>query len=234
MITEAIVLAGGLGTRLRSEVAELPKAMAPINGRPFLEYLFDYFLHHGITTVHLSVGYKADAIQAHFGSRYRELTLNYVSEEEPLGTGGAILKALKQAHSQTVLATNGDSIFACDLKAFGRFHAAHDSQLSLALKPMTNFDRYGTVTLNNADRVTGFQEKQPQDSGLISAGMYLINRNWLLAKSLPEKHSMERDVLEAFHAEDAMHGFQSSAYFLDIGIPEDFQKAQHEFAQLEY
>lgn len=234
MITEAIVLAGGLGTRLRSEVAELPKAMAPINGRPFLEYLFDYLQHYGIKAVYLSVGYKASAIEAHFGNRYRDLILHYVPEDEPLGTGGAILKALRATTTQTVLATNGDSIFACDLTAFGTFHAARASQLSLALKPMTNFDRYGTVTVNEHDRVTGFEEKQPRESGLISAGVYLINRDWLLAKPLPEKCSMERDVLEAYHTTDAMAGFQSTSYFLDIGIPEDFQKAQHEFADLEY
>lgn len=234
MITEAIILAGGLGTRLRSEVAELPKSMAPINGRPFLEYLLDYLAHYGLQTVQLAVGYKADAIEKHFGSRYRGLSLHYVQEEQPLGTGGAILKALSHTASSHVLATNGDSIFTCNLSAFGRFHAAEAAKLSLALKPMQNFDRYGTVTINAQHRITGFEEKQPRERGLISSGMYLIDRDWLLAKSLPEKCSMERDVLEAYHQTDAMSGFVADGYFIDIGIPADYQKAQREFTQLEY
>ena len=232
MTTQAIVLAGGLGTRLRSVVAELPKSMAPINGRPFLEYLLDDLVEQGITDIFLSVGYKHEAISGHFGNRYKTATITYVVESEPLGTGGGIRLALEHTSERHVFALNGDTIFSVNLTAMMQFHLLQEAAFSMALKPMTNFDRYGTVTTDDEDRINGFEEKQFRKQGLINGGVYLIDRSYFLGIDFPEKFSLEKEFFEKFYHQDPLYGFVTERYFRDIGIPEDYQKAQDEFARL--
>ncbi|HET8865942.1 MAG TPA: HAD-IIIA family hydrolase [Gracilimonas sp.] len=225
---EAIILAGGLGTRLRSEVQDIPKPMAPIQSKPFLEHLVDRIVDAGVNRIIFSVGYKSDYIKDHFSSAYKNCEIVYAVEEEQLGTGGAIKNALQFAHSKDVLVLNGDSMFYGDIKALFSFHKKSGADVTFALKPMENIKRYGTVELNSDRKILQFYEKQPKDSGLINVGMYVFNVESFMKCELPNKFSIEHDFFEPKVNELTFMGFPSSGYFLDIGIPEDFKKAQLE------
>lgn len=231
MIQEAIILAGGLGTRLREEVSELPKSMAPINGIPFLQYQLNYLAKFNFKTVHLAVGYLSNIITEYFGDNYNGIKLIYSFEEEPLGTGGAISQALKQTTSETVLILNGDTMFQVNLNDFIESHKLCSADFSMALKPMKNFERYGVVQKNNQNKVIGFEEKQFQEHGIINGGVYLINKSVLTNYDFDKKYSFEKEFLESKFEELHFHGFESKGYFLDIGIPSDYHQAQHDFKQ---
>lgn len=228
-LTEAIILAGGMGTRLQSVVNEVPKPMAPINGRPFLEYLVDHLIANGITRIIFSVGFKSDIIHDHFGDRYGDCDLVYVYEDEPLGTGGAIRLAMDHVQGEHVLVTNGDSIFVTDIQGQFVLHQNKDADVTLGLKQMRNFDRYGVVVTDNDSRIHDFREKEPVTSGLINGGVYIFQVSSFLAVEFPKKFSVENHYFQAFTKAHAFYGYQSDGYFLDIGIPEDFARAQEEF-----
>ncbi|MDP4281436.1 MAG: nucleotidyltransferase family protein [Bacteroidota bacterium] len=231
---EAIVLAGGLGTRLRGVVNELPKSMAGINGRPFLEYLLNYLSGQQISRIILSVGYKNEAIRDFFGDHFKSIPIEYAVEKEPLGTGGAIRYAFGQVEGDMAFVLNGDSLFRVDLNALKKFHIGNDSTFTLALHYMRDTSRYGNVRVNVEGRITGFMEKcQSEGGGLINGGIYLINKDFFLRYALPEKFSMEKDCFEKYYSEERIYGYPSEGYFLDIGIPEDYFKAQDEFRQFE-
>jgi len=229
---ESIVLAGGLGTRLRSVVSDLPKCMAPVAGNPFLYYIFRYLQQQGATHVILSVGYKYEAIQAWVEQGSWPFTVSYAIETEPLGTGGAIKLALQQATEEEVLIMNGDTFFDIDLSKLVSAHRASGAELSIALKPMCDFDRYGNVGLNEENRISSFQEKQFCAQGQINGGTYVINRLGSLMDNLPQKFSFETEVMQRLFGERFFHGFINDGYFIDIGIPEDFEKANVEFKTL--
>ena len=152
MTNEAIILAGGFGTRLAS-VVDVPKPMAPINDIPFLEYLLNYLSKYNITKVHLALGYKHEVISTYFGATFKAIKLNYVIEDTPLGTGGAIKKALIHVESEAVFIINGDTFFDVDLLEMGHYFDQKEASVMLALKPMQNFDRYGVVELNEEDGI---------------------------------------------------------------------------------
>lgn len=229
MIEEAIILAGGLGTRLRSKVAELPKSMAPINGLPFLSYQLNYLKQFEIKTVYLAVGYLSHVITDYFGDSFKGMNIVYTFEEEPLGTGGAISQALAKTTQEEVLILNGDTMFQVDLAQFYLAHTENNADFSLALKPLTKFERYGVVQLNEHNQVNGFEEKQFQESGLINGGVYLLNKTALASYSFPTKYSFEKEFLETKYTELHFHGYESEGYFLDIGIPADYDQAQEDF-----
>ena len=153
-----IILAGGLGTRLRSVIDDLPKAMAPVNGKPFLHYIFQYLVRQNVAQVVLSVGYRRQAIHNFFGDEYLGIRVRYAIEEEPLGTGGGIKKAFMQVNDFAFV-LNGDTFFDVDLNELAVFHEDTKADISLSLKPMKNFDRYGTVQLQN-ERIIQFDEKK--------------------------------------------------------------------------
>ncbi|SHM71915.1 D-glycero-alpha-D-manno-heptose 1-phosphate guanylyltransferase [Chitinophaga jiangningensis] len=227
MTTECIVLAGGLGTRLRSVVADKPKCMAPIGSQPFLYYLLHYLHKQGITHAILSLGYKSEQVIEWCEQNELPLRVSFTVEPEPLGTGGGIVYALSKVENDAVFIVNGDTYFDVDLAGFNAFHQQHGSQLSLALKPMQRFDRYGTVTLNNNSGITAFREKQFMESGLINGGIYLTAASYLKGLHLPEKFSFEKEVLEPMAANGQLYGFVSNTYFIDIGIPEDYEAASN-------
>jgi D-glycero-alpha-D-manno-heptose 1-phosphate guanylyltransferase len=227
-ITEAIILAGGLGTRLRSAVPDLPKCMAPVAGRPFLGFVIDSLRRQGIQRFIFSLGYLSGHIEAWLQEAYPTLEYTSVVEAEPLGTGGGIRLALRAAKTAHVLVSNGDTLFEIDLRKQAAAHAISGAECTLALKPMTNFDRYGVVALDERGRVTGFEEKKFQASGNINGGIYLLDRDALLGKDLPEKFSFEKDYLEPAASAGKLAGVLQDAYFIDIGIPEDFSRAQQE------
>jgi D-glycero-alpha-D-manno-heptose 1-phosphate guanylyltransferase len=227
-LTEAVVLAGGFGTRLRSVVQDLPKPMAPVGERPFLAIVLDELVAAGMQRCVLAVGYKADAIEAYFGADYRGMALAYSVEEDPLGTGGGIRQAVEQIHGDACLVLNGDTLFRVDLALLGRRFLEQDSLLTAALKAMRDFDRYGTVVLNEQGVITGFREKQPMAEGLINGGVYALHKDLFAGKELPAKFSFEQEILEAEVGQGRFHGEVFDAYFIDIGIPEDYARAQVE------
>ena len=228
MIKEAIVLAGGLGTRLRSVVSDLSKCMAPVAGKPFLYYVIAHLQKEGINSFIFSVGYKSESIISYIKNEYPNITAQFSIEEEPLGTGGAINLALKKSIEKNVLACNGDTLFSVSVSQLNTLHLKHNSDCTLCLKPMNDFDRYGVVETDIDDTIISFKEKKFYEKGLINGGVYALNVDTFLNKDLPEKFSFEKDYLEKFVSEKKMHGLIQNEYFIDIGIPEDYERAQHE------
>lgn len=228
---EAIILAGGFGTRLQSLVSDVPKSMALINQRPFLEYLFDYLISQGVTKAVLSVGYKHEIIEDHFEDHYRTLRIGYAVEAEPLGTGGGIRLAFWKITEPRALVMNGDSLFRVDYQAMMEAHLKKKADATLALRKLEDTGRYGRVSVNRAMRITGFAEKQQESGpGYINGGVYILEKLLLMEPELRGRFSIEKDFFERYCSYSRMYGFSSKDYFLDIGIPEDFNKAQHEFA----
>lgn len=224
---EAVILAGGFGTRLRSVVADVPKPMSPVAGKPFLELLLQQLSLFGFSHVVLSVGYKKEVIIDRFGRSFEGMQLDYCPEDTPLGTGGAVARSLLQTTSDDVLVVNGDSILLSSLDQFRDFHLRHDTPISMALKAEKNFDRYGTVTLDG-DNIVGFAEKRQVAEGVFNAGLYLLRvssvKDYLL--SLPAPFSLEKDVFEK--QVFPLSGRVFHDYFIDIGLPEDYARAQTE------
>ena len=234
MIKEAIILAGGLGTRLRSVISDVPKCMASIDGKPFLHYLIEYLHQKGIEKFIFSVGYKYEIIEEYLQKNYAHLNHKISLETEPLGTGGAIKLACKKSTEKDILACNGDTLFKIDKDALDKFHKTMKAACTLSLKPMHNFDRYGVVELNEDHSVKTFKEKQHYTNGLINGGVYVLNVAKFLNEHLPEKFSFEKDYLEKKVSPEnkisKIFGLVQDGYFIDIGIPEDYEKAQKELS----
>jgi D-glycero-alpha-D-manno-heptose 1-phosphate guanylyltransferase len=228
VISEAIILAGGLGTRLRSAVPDLPKCMAPVAGKPFLCYVITHLQQQGITHFIFSLGYKSEVIEEFLQKEFPSLFFKTSIEAEPLGTGGAIKKALEKAKEKSVLIANGDTLFKIDVPLLTGFHTLSGANCTLSLKPMKNFDRYGVVDVDADNAITSFKEKQYFESGCINGGMYALHKNKFLDEDLPTKFSFEKDYLEAYYTKRRMFGLVQDEYFIDIGIPEDYERAQEE------
>lgn len=225
---EAIILAGGMGTRLRTILPDMPKCMAPVNGIPFLDILIAYLQRQGITHFIFSLGYKKEKIMHHIQEHHPSLRASFSLEDEPLGTGGAIFKSLQKAAKKEVFVFNGDTFFNVDLDSLSKFHQQKKADCSLALKPMEHFDRFGTVELNSDGTIAAFREKEAAASGLINGGVYLINKDSLLKETLPAKFSFEDDYLAKYLHKHVIAGEVQDAYFIDIGIPQDYDRAQEE------
>ena len=228
MIKEAIILAGGLGTRLRSVVSDLPKCMAPVAGKPFLHFVIEHLSNQGVDSFIFSVGYKSEMIIDYLNKQHAGLGIQFSIEAEPLGTGGAVKLACGLVTEKNVLVLNGDTLFKIDVALLSAFHTSNNADCSLCLKPMMNFDRYGVVDLNNDSSIASFKEKQRYESGLINGGVYALEVDGFLQEDLPQKFSLEKDYLETFFDKRKMYGLIQDEYFIDIGIPEDFERAQTE------
>ena len=231
MITEAIILAGGLGTRLRESVPDLPKCMAPVAGRPFLFYVINYLRSQGIEKIIFSLGYKHELIEEYLQDKFSTLTYQTVIEQEPLGTGGAIQLALSKATEENVVIANGDTLYKANLAVAAHFHTQNNAECTLLLKPMQNFDRYGVVEITKDQLVNSFKEKQFYKEGTINGGLYILNVSKFLDEEFPVKFSFEKNYLESLYKERRIYGLVQDEYFIDIGIPEDFNKAQNEFSK---
>jgi D-glycero-alpha-D-manno-heptose 1-phosphate guanylyltransferase len=227
-IKDAIILAGGLGTRLQSAIPDLPKCMAPINGRPFLSYIIDYYNAQGIEKFILSLGYRHAVISSWAKEYYPALTIEYAIENEPLGTGGAIQLAVEKTKEKDVLILNGDTLFKTELETLAAFHTKNASACTLSLKPMKNFERYGVVETDEDGLIQSFKEKQYYQQGLINGGVYLLNTGRFRQQKRPSAFSFEKDYLERFFSAMPMYGCVQDGYFIDIGVPEDFERAQEE------
>ena len=232
---EVVILAGGLGTRLRSVVSEVPKCMAPVAVKPFLWYLLKSLTRFDVSRVILSVGYLREVIIKWIDENKFEFPFefDYAVETEPLGTGGGIKLALSKVHDQSSFILNGDTFFDVDLNALQEQHKQSRKAITMALKPMLNFDRYGTVDFNGINNsVTAFNEKKHCEQGLINGGVYLVSTESNVFEDLPEKFSFETAVLEKQCMVGNIDGIIQDRYFIDIGIPEDYRKANIEFVNL--
>lgn len=230
MISTAIILAGGLGTRLRSKVPDLPKCMAPVNGNPFLKYVVDELVKQGITHFIFSVGYKREPIIEYLHESFPQLQVQFAVEQEPLGTGGGIRAAAALATEKNVFVLNGDTLFKVNLQQLSDLHYLKKADCTLSLKPMQQFDRYGVVEVNDEHRILQFKEKQFYETGLINGGVYALNVPSFLQEDFKPVFSFEKEYLERFYTKRNFFGFISNAYFIDIGIPADYQRAQTELA----
>ncbi len=230
MINEAIVLAGGPGTRLQSVVADLPKSLAPVAGKPFLAYLLDYAKQQGIEKFIFALGYKTERIEAFVKEYLPEGTYIFSVEDQPLGTGGAIYKACKDVSAENAIVLNADTFFGISFLNLSIIHELQKAACTMALKPMKLFDRYGAVEIHK-QVITGFSEKKYQTAGLINGGVYALSVAPFLQKPFREVFSFEKDYLEKEYRNGDILGMVSDAYFIDIGIPEDYQRAQSELIQ---
>lgn len=232
---EAIILAGGLGTRLASRLNGIPKPMAPVAGRPFLEILLDRLRKAGCRRAILSVGHLSEVIQEHFGEEFRGLPLRYVVEEIPLGTGGAIRAALAAAEDPQVAVLNGDTFVELDYRAMVLAHVQSGAQVTMAVSHQPDVARYGEVVLTldpgiGLERVTGFREKGRSGPGWINAGVYVVGREFPWPQGLGERFSFETEVLMPCAGQMLVAAFPAGAGFIDIGVPEDLDRAQIELA----
>lgn len=234
MTSTAIVLAGGLGTRLRQTLPDIPKPMAPVRGRPFLEYLIKYLSASGIKNLILSVGYKKEVIRNYFGSGKHGCWIGYAEESIPLGTGGAMKHALLRAEEDCCLVFNGDTWFSMDVHEFIRQSQGKDFTLALRYESCT--ERFGTVEIEKDGRVRGFTEKKPSGSGggWINAGCYLVKKDFFF-RECPETEvfSVERDMLPALATKGLLYGVPMEGRFIDIGIPKDYERAAEIIPPLE-
>jgi D-glycero-alpha-D-manno-heptose 1-phosphate guanylyltransferase len=224
---EAIVLAGGFGTRLASRLQGVPKPMALVGGRPFLEILLAQLQRASCTRILLSVGHLHSVIQNHFGTSFRGMRIDYVVETAPLGTGGAIRLALAQASEDAVLAINGDTFRQIDYADMMRFHLAAGVSATMGVVHQPNIARYGGVSVKQ-NHIVAFVEKGRSGPGWINAGAYVLSRNLDWPKNLGQAFSIETDFFMPEVARIRPAAYEMHGFFLDIGLPEDLDRAQTE------
>ena len=222
---EAIILAGGFGTRLRSLVSDVPKPLAPIGGRPFLAWVLDALVMQGMSRVILATGYMGDRVAETCGQSWRGMKLLYSQEHVPLGTGGAMAMAFKQVHGDACLVLNGDTWLAFDHAKFDEAWRAGNARMAIALAEVTDVSRYGAVEVEQS-LVTALVEKGDAGPGYINAGVYAIQRSLLADFPTKESFSFENEVLVPAVKREAVFGYTDTHDFIDIGVPQDYQRAQ--------
>ena len=228
-MTTAIILSGGLGTRLRDAVPHLPKPMAPINGRPFLEHQLDYWIRQGVKRFVLSVGYRHEAISGHFGASYRGIALDYAIESSALGTGGGLLLAAeKLSGNAAFVLLNGDTYFEVTLASLRSLHGSKKADWTFALFRAAEAGRYMGMDLAVDGRITSLKAGSGRPGQLANGGVYLLNPGALRTGGWKpgDKVSLEDDILPAaFAAGRRLYGLECSGTFIDIGVPEDYSRA---------
>jgi D-glycero-alpha-D-manno-heptose 1-phosphate guanylyltransferase len=224
---EAIVLAGGLGTRLRAAVPDLPKPMAPVNGRPFLERLLDYWIAQGVRRFILSTGYRHEILAAHFGTAFHGAAVQHVVEDHPLGTGGGLLLARGALEAEgSFLVLNGDTFFDVALQTLRDFHSAHQAEATLSLFRTPQQGRYTGINVGKAGEIRSFGTGAR--GGLANGGVYLMERSLLDGRPWKPRSavSLEEDILPfAVQAGKRVYGMECAGRFIDIGVPEDYARA---------
>jgi D-glycero-alpha-D-manno-heptose 1-phosphate guanylyltransferase len=223
-IGEAIILAGGLGTRLREVVGDLPKPLAPVNGRPFLAWMLDVLREQGIARVILATGYRGDQVEVALGTDWRGMALEYSREPRPLGTGGAIELAARRISADSFFVVNGDTWLRLDYKAFDAKARESGTRLGIALTRVDNVGRYGAVR-TEGNKIAGFVEKGGAGPGYINAGVYRVRRDLLSEFPRGEPFSFEQQVLMPLVAREAVFAYTETSGFIDIGVPDDYARA---------
>ncbi|GLQ95664.1 nucleotidyltransferase family protein [Dyella mobilis] len=230
-VDEAIILAGGFGTRLQSVVKDVPKPLAPVAGRPFIEYLLDLLAKQGIRKVVLATGYLAEVVERTLGDSWKGMSLAYSVENVPLGTGGALAQAIKHLVGDAFFVLNGDTFLYLNYEDFDRSAEREGSPICMALADVADVGRYGAVETVGS-QVVGFSEKGAQGRGRINAGVYRIARS--LTNEFPrvDSFSFEQAVLVPQAAQRSVTAYTDTSDFIDIGVPEDFERAQSLFSQV--
>lgn len=223
---ETFILAGGLGTRLRSVVSDRPKPMAEVLGKPFLEILIRLLAGKGVSKIVMLIGYKAQTINEYFTkSKFPDIEIRFSQESEPLGTGGAVRNASNFATDPTLL-VNGDTYLDADIKSLHDFHVEKKADCTISLYRVPDVSRYGSIDVNEQGIVTRFKEKTnvPGQPGLINAGVTFISRE--LIGRLPERKtfSMESEVFPGLVESGGMFGLEQKGPFFDIGTPESYRE----------
>ena len=227
-ITTAIILAGGLGTRLREEVPDLPKPMAPILGRPFLEHQLDYWIDQEVGRFILSVGYMKEVIIDYFGNNYRGIPIEYAIEKKPLGTGGGMLLAAQRVSSPFIV-LNGDTFIEVNLSKLFEFHNKYNSEWTFSLFRADQPNRYMGMDVNDNGEIQSLKSKIGETGCLANGGVYLINPSVVekLNYRKDEKISLEDELVTDFMSSGGtLYGMECCGKFIDIGIPEDYRRAE--------
>ena len=229
-LNEAVILVGGKGTRLQSVVADRPKVLAAVCGKPFLAYLLDQIAAAGITHTILCVGYRGEQVQAAFGETYAGMCLAYSQETTLLGTGGALRLAWPLIASETFIAMNGDSFCEVNLTDLWVWHQARQAKATLVLTPKSDTARYGRVSLSADGTISGFEEKgSTVGAGWVNAGIYVFDSEMVRAILPGRAVSLEHEVFPGWVGQ-RLYGYQSRGRFLDIGTPESYAQADALFA----
>lgn len=222
----AVILAGGLGTRLRSVVNDLPKPMAPIHGRPFLEYLIDYWITQGVSDFILSVGYRYNDIVNHFGNQYKTAKISYIIEDTPLGTGGGLVMAAERIGlNKQFLLLNGDTFFEVTLTQLRQFHKEKKSDLTFSLFKNNDTARYMGMDVHQDGSIMHLKSAQSNENSFVNGGVYLINSNLFADGSFiaGNKYSFEADLIPSFLSHNKkVYGLNFDSFFIDIGVPDDY------------
>ncbi|MBH09520.1 MAG: D-glycero-D-manno-heptose 1-phosphate guanosyltransferase [Candidatus Marinimicrobia bacterium] len=217
---EAIILAGGFGTRLKSKIKSIPKPMAPINNRPFLDYIFDYLKKHSISHAILSVYHKSEIIKQYYNNNYDSIKITYSNDKMPLGTGGAIKAALRKTIYENIIVINGDTYFEIAVDQLLESHITNNNHITIALKPMSNFSRYGFVRTKDNGSVIEFKEKEFKENGNINGGICIIKNT-----IFNEYNGVDFFLFSDFIADNLTRLKIGSVIFdelfIDIGTPED-------------
>lgn len=227
---EAIILAGGFGTRLRDVVTAVPKPLAPVAGRPFLAWLLDRLAAQGMRRCILATGYMADVIEREIGSQWAGMDIVHSVESSPLGTGGAIRQAVSMLHGECAHVLNGDTWLVYSAAALEQSTLDSGAVIGIALAHVDDVGRYGAVE-TGAGIVTGFREKGGIGEGWINAGCYLLTASAIAALPDAETFSFESEVLLPMAAAGKVAAWIDTRDFIDIGVPEDYQRAQTQFAR---
>ena len=225
MFSEAVILAGGFGTRLSHVVSNVPKPMAPVSGKPFLCYLMDRLVEADVERIVLATGYKHEVIESYFGHSYRGVEVIYSREDTPLFTGGAIVQAARLLRTDNFVVLNGDTLYDIDFNELTTEHEIKDASITIALRAVTDTSRYGAVECAEDERIIAFQEKEASaGAGVINGGIYVINRSWLLSQDLPTKFSFEKELLQARAGKEEFYGANRDGV-LNVQIKGDYVRS---------
>jgi D-glycero-alpha-D-manno-heptose 1-phosphate guanylyltransferase len=226
----AVLLAGGRGTRLETVSGGLPKPLMQVGGRPFIEHVLDNLVEAGCDHIVIAASYKWDLLRDHLGSSYKDCTLGWSIETKPLGTGGAIHQAFKLFDLAAAFVLNADTLFRVNLNALEMQHLASRAAVTVALREVPDVARFGEVVVGEGGRIVLFSEKGRHGHGLINGGVYLIDGRVWSDDRLSEAFSFERDFLQQRVATEALHGYIADGYFIDIGVPDDLDRARRDLS----
>jgi D-glycero-alpha-D-manno-heptose 1-phosphate guanylyltransferase len=226
MTDEIILLAGGKGSRLRSVLAATPKCLAPVNGQPFLQYLIQHYQQQGVRHFIFALGYLHELVEAYLEQQFPSLGKTIFIEGKPLDTGGAVRQSLAGVHGSSAFIANADTFIDVDLARMQEVYQRQRAKCTIAVQRVDHAGRFGTVIMNDEQRVTSFAEKQREGSGLINAGLYLIEKENFLQQTVDGTFSFERDYLVSATLRGEVFGVLTDGRFLDIGVPEDLARAE--------
>ncbi|HQP10203.1 MAG TPA: nucleotidyltransferase family protein [Candidatus Omnitrophota bacterium] len=226
---DCVILCGGLGTRLRTAVKDVPKVMAQVNGRPFLDLIIEHLKGQGVDRIVLCTGYQADLVESYYREHYFGLTIDFSRENQPLGTGGALKNAHPVIFSDPFLVFNGDSFLPVDLEAFLDFHQKNDALVSILASPAGQSADFGTLEIDRSGQVISFREKiQEAKEPLVNAGIYCFDGTIFEYMPEEERFSLENDFFPSLIGEK-FYGYRTDKKFMDIGTPERYQAAKDVF-----